>query len=208
MGIRRTSGGDYDLSNPVESFADLVRRVVLQPVGFFAGLPRRGSLLNPLVFALICTEIAAILGGILSLAGVGGAFVTGYGFQVPENQGLGEFIGSVVFAPIGSAIGVFVVAGIAHLLVRLVVGANNAGFGATFRVAAYTSVTSLVSWIPFVGGLLALYGIYLAVVGIREMHDTTTRNALVVVVLPVIVLVVLALLGLLVAGAVSFSRTA
>ena len=113
MGIRRTSGADYDLSNPVESFADVVRRVVLQPVGFFRGLPRRGSLLNPLVFALICTEIAAILGGILSLAGVGGAFVTGYGFQVPENQGLGEFIGSVVFAPIGGAIGVFVVAGIA-----------------------------------------------------------------------------------------------
>jgi hypothetical protein len=208
MGIRRTSGGDYDLSNPVESFADVVRRVVLQPVGFFAGLPRRGSLLNPLVFALICTEIAAILGGILSLAGVGGAFVTGYGFQVPENQSFGEFVGSVVFAPVGSAIGVFVVAGIAHLLVRLVVGANNAGFGATFRVAAYTSVTSLVSWIPFVGGLLALYGIYLGVVGIREMHDTTTRKALVVVVLPVIVIVVLALLGLLVAGAVSFSRTA
>jgi hypothetical protein len=208
MGIRRTSGRDYDLSNPVESFADVVRRVVLQPVGFFAGLPRRGSLLNPLVFALICTEIAAILGGILSLAGVGGAFVTGYGFQVPENQSFGEFVGSVVFAPVGSAIGVFVVAGIAHLLVRLVVGANNAGFGATFRVAAYTSVTSLVSWIPFVGGLLALYGIYLGVVGIREMHDTTTRKALVVVVLPVIVIVVLALLGLLVAGAVSFSRTA
>ena len=209
MGIRRTtSGADYDLSNPVESFADVVRRVVLQPVGFFAGLPRRGSLLNPLVFALICTEIAAIVGGILSLAGIGGAFVTGYGFQVPENQGLGEFIGSVVFAPVGSAIGVFVVAGIAHLLVRLVVGANNAGFGATFRVAAYTSVTSLVSWIPFVGGLLALYGIYLAVVGIREMHNTTTRNALIVVVLPVIVIVVLALLGLLVAGAIFFSRTA
>ena len=208
MGIRRTSGADYDLSNPVESFADVVRRVVLQPVGFFAGLPRRGSLLNPLVFALICTEIAAIVGGILSLAGIGGAFVTGYGFQVPENQGLGEFIGSVVFAPVGSAIGVFVVAGIAHLLVRLVVGANNAGFGATFRVAAYTSVTSLVSWIPFVGGLLALYGIYLAVVGIREMHNTTTRKALVVVVLPVIVIVVLALLGLLVAGAIFFSRTA
>ena len=208
MGIRRTSGADYDLSNPVESFADVVRRVVLQPAQFFAGLPRRGSLLNPLVFALICTEIAAILGGILSLAGAGGAFVTGYGFEAPKNQGVGEFIGSVVFAPIGGAIGVFVVAGIAHLLVRLVVGATNAGFGATFRVSAYTSVTSLVSWIPFVGGILALYGIYLAVVGIREMHGTTTGKALVVVLLPVIAIVVLALLGLLVAGAIFFSRTA
>ena len=208
MEVSRTSGADYDLSNPVESFADVMRRVVLQPVGFFAGLPRRGSLLNPLLFALICTEIAAILGGILSLAGAGGAFVTGYGFRVPENQGFGEFIGSVILAPIGGAIGVFVVAGIAHLLVRLVVGVTNAGFGATFRVAAYTSVTSLVSWIPLVGGLLALYGIYLAVVGIREMHNTTMGKALVVVVLPVIVIVVLALLGLLVAGAIFFSRTA
>jgi hypothetical protein len=209
MGIRRTtSGGDYDLSNPVASFAEVVRRVVLQPVGFFARLPQRGSLLNPLVFALICAEIAVILGGIVTLAGAGGAFVTGYGFQVPENQGFGEFVGSVVLAPIGSAIGVFVVAGIAHLLVRLVVGARNAGFGATFRVAAYASVTSLVSWIPFVGGLLALYGIYLSTVGIREMHNTTTGKALIVVLAPLIVIVVLALLGLLVAGAMFFSRTA
>jgi hypothetical protein len=208
MGVGRTSGADYDLSNPVESFADVVRRVVLQPVGFFAGLPRRGSFLNPLIFALICTEVSAILGGILRLAGVGEGFVAGYGFQVPENQDIGEFIGSVILAPIGGVIGVFVVAGIGHLLVRLVVGTTNSGFGATFRVAAYTSVTSLVTWIPLIGGLLGLYGIYLAVVGIREMHGTTTGKAVVVVLFPVILILVLALLGLLVAGAVFFSRMA
>ena len=198
--------GDYDLSNPLESFVDIVRRVVLQPVGFFAALPRSGSLLNPLIFALICTEISAILGGILRLAGVGEGFVAGYGFQVPENQDFGEFIGSVIFAPIGGVIGVFVVAGIGQLVIRLVVGATNSGFGATFRVASYTGVTSLVSWIPIIGGILALYGIYLAVVGIREMHGTTTGKAVLVVLIPVIVVVVLALLGLLVVGAVFFSR--
>ena len=32
-------GGDYDLSEPVESFVDTVRQVVLQPMGLFAGLP-------------------------------------------------------------------------------------------------------------------------------------------------------------------------
>jgi len=200
------SEGDYDLSNPVESFVDTVRRVVLQPVGFFAGLPRSGSLLNPLVFALICTEISVILGGILGLVGVREGFVAGYGFQVPENQDFGEFIGSVIFAPIGSAISVFVIAGIAHLLVMLIVGATNSGFGATFRVASYAAVTSLVSWIPIIGGLLGLYGIYLAVVGIREMHQTTTGKAVIVVLFPVILILLLALLGLLVAGAVFFSR--
>jgi len=206
MGARRMSEGDYDLSNPVESFVDTVRRVVLQPVGFFAGLPRSGSLLNPLVFALICTEISVILGGILGLVGVREGFVAGYGFQVPENQDFGEFIGSVIFAPIGSAISVFVIAGIAHLLVMLIVGATNSGFGATFRVASYAAVTSLVSWIPIIGGLLGLYGIYLAVVGIREMHQTTTGKAVIVVLFPVLLILLLALLGLLVAGAVFFSR--
>jgi hypothetical protein len=66
----------------------------------------------------------------------------------------------------------------------------------------------LVTWIPLIGGLLGLYGIYLAVVGIREMHGTTTGKAVVVVLFPVILIVVLALLGLLVAGAVFFSRMA
>ena len=207
MGVRSTSGGDYDLSNPLQSFVDTVRRVVLQPVGFFAGLPRRGVLLSPLIFALICTEISAILGGVLWLAGVGEDVLAGYGLQVPENQDFGEFVGSVIFAPIGGIIGVFVIAGIAHLLVILVVGTTRSGFGATFRVATYTTVTSLVSWIPIIGWLLSLYGIYLSVVGIREMHGTTTGKAVLVVLIPVIVIVVLALLGLLVAGAVFFSGT-
>lgn len=53
-----TSGGDYDLSDPVNSFAEVVKRVVLQPSAFFARLPRQGGFLNPLVFALICTEMS------------------------------------------------------------------------------------------------------------------------------------------------------
>jgi hypothetical protein len=40
------------------------------------------------------------------------------------------------------------------------------------------------------------------------MHNTTTGKALIVVLAPLIVIVVLALLGLLVAGAIFFSRTA
>jgi hypothetical protein len=42
------AGGDYDLSNPVGSFTDVVRRVVARPAAFFAGIPRRGNYLAPL----------------------------------------------------------------------------------------------------------------------------------------------------------------
>jgi hypothetical protein len=74
----RSGGGDFNLSDPVNSFADVVRRVVLSPTTFFAELPRRGNLAGPLVFALICIEISAILGALLGellflFGGVGGS---------------------------------------------------------------------------------------------------------------------------------------
>jgi hypothetical protein len=83
---------------------------------------------------------------------------------------------SVILALIGGAIGIFLAAIIQQLLVRLIVGARNSGYAATFRVASYTQVTSLVNWIPILGSLLALYGIYLSIVGIRE-RCTAQRRA-------------------------------
>ncbi|HZB83124.1 MAG TPA: YIP1 family protein [Rubrobacteraceae bacterium] len=191
MATRTTPGeGDYNLSDPIHSFIDTVRRVVLQTVSFFASLPQSRNLVNPLVFALICIEIYTILGGLLGLVRVG------------TNRGLGSFIASIIAAPIGGAIGLFILAAILHLLVRLVVGAGNSGFEATFRVAAYAAVVNLVSWIPLVGWLLGLYGIYLSVVGIKEVHGTTTGKAALVVLIPAGVILLLVLVGLLAAGAV------
>ena len=207
MSVRTGSasqGGDYDLSNPVGSFTDVVRRVVARPTEFFSGIPRRGNLLSPLIFALICIEISTILGGLLRLAWhaetMGGVRFSGIAY------GFGDFIADVIFAPIGAAIGLFIFAAIAHLLVMLFVGNANSGYEATFRVVSYISVTSLVNWIPIIGGLLALYGLYLAVVGIREMHATTTGRAALVVLLPIGLILLLVLLLILVAGAVILSR--
>jgi hypothetical protein len=93
-----------------------------------------------------------------------------------------------------------------YLLVMLFVGSQNSGFESTFRVVSYVSVTNLVNWIPFIGGLLALYGLYLAVVGIREMHSTTTGRAAIVVLLPIGLILVVVLLVALVAGAFILGR--
>jgi hypothetical protein len=73
----------------------------------------------------------------------------------------------------------------------LFVGEGNSGYEATFRVVSYASVTSLVNWIPVIGGLLGLYGLYLTIVGIREIHATTTGRAALVLV-PVYCVVVVA----------------
>src|SRR3712207_9393126 len=103
-----TLGGDYNLSDPVNSFVDVVRRVAFQPAAFFAGLPRQGSLLNPLVFALICIEISVILVGLLTLIDVPGGI--NWLFGARGDQGFLAFVGGVVLAPIAGAVGIVLTA--------------------------------------------------------------------------------------------------
>src|SRR5215203_5958279 len=185
-------GGEFDYTDPVQSFINAVRNVVTAPVGFFRGIRREGDFLNPLIFAIICYEVSAILGGLLSLVGVTGT------------KGFGSFLVGIILAPIFAAIGLFIGAGILHLLVMLIVGSRNSGYEGTLRVSAYSSVTSLVSWIPFVGWIASLYGIYLAIVGIREVHNTTTGRAALVVLIPAVVVIVLALIIISLIGAAIF----
>ncbi len=200
-----TSGGDYNLSDPVNSFVGVVRGVVFQPAAFFASLPRQGSFVGPLVFALICVEISAILVGLLTFIDVPGGVTSLFGAR--GNQGFLAFVGGLVIAPLAAAVGVFLSALLTHLLVLLVVGSGHSGFGSTFRVVCYSSVTSLLGWIPFVGWIFSLYRLYLATVGIREMHSTTTGRALLVVLLPAILILVLVLV-LVGASAILFFRAA
>jgi hypothetical protein len=206
MASRTTSsGGDYDLSDPVKSFVDVVRRVAFQPAAFFSGLPRQGSLLNPLVFALICIEVSVILVGLLTFIDVPGGITSLFGAR--GNQGVLAFLGGLVLAPIAGTVGVYLTALVTHLLVMILVGPGHSGFGATFRIVAYSSVTSLVGWIPFIGWIASLYRLYLATVGIREMHGTTTGRALLVVLLPAILILVLVVV-LVGASAIVFFRAA
>src|SRR3712207_1870031 len=206
MASRTTSsGGDYNLHDPVNSFVDAVRRIVFQPTAFFAGLPRQGNLLNPLVFALICIEISVILVGLLTFVDVPGGIT--WLFGVREDQGFLAFLGGLVIAPLAGTVGIFLTALVTHLLVVLVVGSGHSGFGSTFRIVAYSSVTGLVGWIPFVGWLASLYRLYLATVGIREMHATTTGRALLVVLLPAILILALVVV-LAGASAIVFFRAA
>jgi hypothetical protein len=189
------SGGEFNYSDPVQSFINTVRNVVTAPVGFFRSIRGEGDFVNPLIFAIICYEVSAILGGLLSLVGITGS------------RGIGSFLVSIILAPIFAAIGLFIGAGILHLLVMLIVGSRNSGFEGTFRVGAYSSVTSLVSWIPVIGWIASLYGIYLAIMGIREVHNTSTGKAAIVVLIPAVVVILLALIIIAAIGAAIFFGT-
>ncbi len=189
-GAQSAATAEFRYTDPVQTFIATVQAAVLRPVDFFRGILRQGDLINPLIFAIICYEVSAILGGLLRLVGIGAT-----------NQGFGGFLAGIILAPIVAVIGLFIGAGILHLLVMLIVGSRNSGFEATLRVVAYSAVTSLVSWIPIIGGLLSLYGIYLGIVGVREIHNTTTGKAALVVLIPAAVVL---LLVFFVVGAAAF----
>jgi hypothetical protein len=90
------------------------------------------------------------------------------------------FVLGVIFIPISLAIW----SGILHLCLLLVGGARE-GYQATFRVVSYSSVTSVFNAIPIVGSLASLWGLVLTVIGLREIHKTTTGKALGALAIPV-----------------------
>jgi hypothetical protein len=192
------AGTEFRYTDPVQTFLGTVQGIVMQPVDFFRGILRQGDFVNPLIFAIICYEVSAILGGIIAVA-LGA-------------RGFGGFISTLILGPIIAAVVLFIWAGIIHLLVMLIVGSRNGGYEATFRVFAYAAVTQLVSWlsaIPILGILIsiavAVYGVFLSIIGIREVHTTTTGKAALAVLIPVGVLFILGLILVLAIGAFIFS---
>ncbi len=198
------AGGEFTLQDPVGSFVRTVVAVVTQPVPFFRGIARQGNFVNPLVFALICALISALLSGILGLifaplfASPGD---TGEAFP----GGIGGFLLNLVLTPIYAALGLFVGAGILHLLVLLFVRPANAGFEATFRAVSYSWVYQLISWIPIIGWIVGpIYGGVLLVLGVREVHATTTGKAALIVLIPVAVIILFAVIVVALIGAALF----
>ena len=145
-----------------------------------------------MIFAIICYDIAAILHGLLALVGISG------------NQGSGSVLGSLILAPILAAIGLFIGAGIQHLLVMLIVGSRDAGFAGTFRVGAYFFGDQPGRLDPLIGWIASLYGIYLTIVGVKEVHSTTGNAAIVILIPALIVLFLLFVLVVLVGAALFF----
>ena len=202
---RSTSTGsataEFTYNNPVESFVGTVRDLVTRPVAFFRAMAQRGDFVNPVIFALVCAVISAAIGGFLGVqyatVGIGDTGVGG---------AIGALVASMFFTPIISVIALFVCAGILHLLVALVVKPANTGFEATFRVVSYSNVAQLVGWVPVLGPLVAaLASIVLSVIGVREIHETTTGKAALVVLIPAAVGLLIALLLIALVGALLFA---
>jgi len=198
------TGREYDLGDPVGSFVEASKALVTRPVEFFRAAPQGGSIMPALIFALVWTVLSAFLSALVSLLfSLPGALQQGA-------EGLVGLLLGLILTPVFVAfifpILLFVWTGILHLLVMLFVRPRNMGFGATFKAASYPSVVGLVSWIPLIGGIVALvWGVVLTVLGIREMHATSTGRAALVVLIPTALFVLLLLILIVIVGVTVFT---
>lgn len=178
----------------VQGFVETAKLFVVSPAEAFARAKRRGDLFSPLAFAVVLGWVGAILQSLWSLA-FGSSWVAFLPPEVREQagwafaaQGFGLVI-QIVFAPIFVLIGLFVVAGIVHLMLMLVGGtkASEAGFEGTLRAVSYSQIAQIASVVPFAGGLIALvWTIVLETIGLASLHRTSYGKAIAAILLPLL----------------------
>ena len=200
---RRPAGRGFDTSRPRESFVEVVRGVLLEPARFFAGLGEPGpeGVKGPLVFALICSAIsfplALLVAPVDPLVPEQSNLLANFLSFARDNIGLAVGLAAVflILLPLFAILGLYLGAAIQHFFVFLFVRERK-GYWGTFPVVAYGSALALLSWIPVLGYLATIYGIYVTTVGLREMHGTTTARALLATLVPALIGLASTLYGL------------
>lgn len=178
------------------------RDVLSGPQRFFHRMPTRVGLSQPLLFALILGVIAAFLGWMWSLAGSSLQTVVAHDLGRQFRGPLWSFL-AFVSSPLTVAIMVLVRAALMHLMLMLL-GGNQLGFEATFRVAAYGQAAGVLSLLPFCGGMVAVFWeLAIDIIGLYSIHETDPWRAVVAVLAPAVVCLSTlgAVVGLLLLGA-------
>jgi hypothetical protein len=92
----------------------------------------------------------------------------------------------IIMAPFFILFFLFIFAGIYHLFLMIVKGANK-NFETTFNVVAYGMAAQIAEIIPFLGTVIAWgYGIVLSIIGLTEAHETDGWKAVFAVFAPII----------------------
>ena len=177
-------GGRSGFNSP-EGFRDAAREVWLAPGLFFRRLDPDGGWLRPSLFASVVLYLNLLFGELLQEAWL---FEFNYGLLYAAALGL----------PFALVLGPLLVAGLAALVLTVLDGSpSRRKFGPVFRALGYASAIGLVFWIPFAPLVAVPYGLYVAVVAVKEVLfiDWGRAAAAALVPLGAVLLILLLLTG-------------
>lgn len=186
----------------LDALGETIRRSLFEPTRFFRALPL-SSPLGPALFYYVLLGVAGA--GIMLFWGTFFAlFVSpGGGLALLLGVGDGDFGARLVdflLSPLLSLLGLSIGALVIHIALVVFGGARN-GFGATLRALAYSAASQLWFILPAIGIFVAIgWWFVLAVIGLREVHGTSTGRAVAAVIVPPLVFfTLLVVLGVLAA---------
>jgi hypothetical protein len=177
------------------ALVETTQQVLTQPVAFYRSMPRTGGIGSPLLYGVLLGWIGVVLAGFYSALfnTLMGPRMSSFGAD-PEVAGAlvfaqswGGFLVQLVFGGIMVAIGLFIAAGIYHVML-LILGGARSDFEATFRVVCFAEAPYILMVVPFCGNIIApIWSIVLAVIGLAQAHQIGGGKAAAAVLLPLVI---------------------
>ena len=176
------------------ALVETTQKILFSPVEFFSRMPVTGGLGSPLLYALlvgyVSLAVASVYGFVFQMVtgprrfpGLGPEFERVLAFT----GGTGGLVLGLIVGPVVIVAQLFILAGVFHLALLLVGGAQR-GFEATFRVLAYAGAAGLLELVPLCGRLLLHPVYYLVLIGIgfAKAHQIGGGRAVAAVLLPLL----------------------
>lgn len=172
------------------------KEIMQSPSNFYREMPKTGGYADPLTFAAISFIIYALLAAFLTtLFGRGMYMDSMYGGMYDgmygSVKGLGFFaiLMTVILTPIAGIISLFIEAAILYIIYKILGGTGS--YEGTVRFISYATAVLVLSWIPIIGWIVGIYGIYLYIVGGMYVHDVSMARSAIAVLLPTLLVILL-----------------
>ncbi len=173
----------------ISSIFEKVKQVMTHPSEFFDGVKAEPGIGTAFKYLAIIALVPIIPVFLLISAGISD------NSEIPFNFLAKAMPVPVIVIPIFSYVFTllfpFLFAGIIQLAAKLLKGSGD--YAATYKATIYAGTPStLLSWIPVVGGILGLWSLYLIIKGVSVLHEVSMGRAVVIVLFLLLVIVVVA----------------
>lgn len=187
------------------SFVATWRESLFETVRFYRKMPIDGLWSGALYYVLVGIIAAGarlFWGNIFDITGVSRSLSRWSSGEVPTSA---ERLVDFLLSPVWLLVTLFAVAAVIHLVVIMLVP-DRKPFTATTRVLAFSYSPLLFTVVPFVGSIIGgVWSLVLAVVGLREVHQTTTGRAIAAILLPLALAAFIGMLMAFMAGLIGLS---
>ncbi|MEM5811652.1 MAG: YIP1 family protein [Candidatus Aenigmatarchaeota archaeon] len=176
------------------SFIEKIKKVILSPTEFFERIKYEEGVMKAFIYFAILSSIVVIFVTLtlnLLISSYSGNLLR----LLPSLGELVKLVGimiSIIFY-ITILIGSFIVAGLAHLFLKLAGGKGD--YSMTYKGIVYASTPILLlGWVPFVGIIPTIYSFYLNLKGLSVLHSISMKKVFLVVwVIPLVILGIITL---------------